>query len=229
MFAGVLLLLKERLARAHPSLIFKDVSHYGRPGAHTTNYDETLNRLKAVGVTIAPVKRAILDEIRSLRHAIEHYEVDLTLERSKEVICEMAAFVYGFCEDELGVYIEEHLSHYHALGRFTGLKEVGDRLMEAAIASANADAEADDRYFAEFGTKYTAMTPAELLAYAEGSEGGVYRTNCSVCREDDTALLLEVAVCLNDTCRAWYRTEACKSCQGPTMYRSYLCEQCHAG
>src|SRR5438067_3451286 len=60
-FAGVLLLLKERLVRVHPSLIFKDVSHYGNPRAKTTDYTETIARLRANHVLIDETNQRLLD------------------------------------------------------------------------------------------------------------------------------------------------------------------------
>ena len=72
-FSGLLLVLKERLARVRPSLVFANEAKAGQAGAKTTDYHTTIARLEAHGISIDPAKRAALDEIRDLRNAIEHY------------------------------------------------------------------------------------------------------------------------------------------------------------
>src|SRR5258708_39610590 len=163
MSSGVVLLLKERLARIKPGLIFVDPTQLGRAGAKTTNYHQTIHRLKQYGVTIQPTRQAILDEIRDLRNGIEHYEIELTLARTKEVIGELSAFAFLFCEDELHCDVTANLSH-RALSRFYALKEVGDRLMADAMESAAVDVESDRAYFRAFEDRYAAMSDTELAA-----------------------------------------------------------------
>src|SRR5687767_11012317 len=50
-FAGVLLLMKARLAREHASLIFVKVEESGRPDAITVNFTQVIDRLKGIAVT----------------------------------------------------------------------------------------------------------------------------------------------------------------------------------
>jgi len=231
LFSGMLLLLKERLARIRPSLVFEDESQCGKPGAQTTSYHKTIKRLEENGVTIDPRKRIILNEIRDLRNAIEHYEVHLTLERTKQVISELTAFIYIFCIDELQFNVDDRLSE-QALTRFYNLKEIGDRLYEDAIASANADAEADDAYFQAFEDKYAAMTVDELLAFIDVKPGrmeeAIQYVECPTCCET-TLLLLEVGVCINPQCRAVHRLGLCHYCQGIAFDGAYWCERCRYG
>src|ERR1700676_674834 len=147
-FSGMLLLLKERLARIRPSLVFKCEAKAGTLGAKTTDYHTTLGRLEENGIRIDPTKRLVLDEIQTLRNAMEHYRFELTLARSEEIIGELVSFVYGFCRDELNVRIDDRLSS-KVLHHFYRLKEVGDRIERDIDESARADAEADEEYFRE--------------------------------------------------------------------------------
>jgi hypothetical protein len=231
LFSGMLLLLKERLARIRPALVFEDESQCGLPVAKTTSYHKTIGRLEANGVKSDPRKRIILDEIRDLRNAIEHYEVHLTLERTKQVISELTAFIYIFCLDELKFNVDERLSE-RALSRFYNLKEIGDVLYEDALASANADAEADDAYFQALEDKYAAMRVDELVAFTDvkrgGAEEAIQCVECPTCRET-TLLLLEVGVCTNPQCRALHRLGLCHYCQGIAFNGAYLCERCRYG
>src|ERR1035438_2157062 len=47
LFSGILLLLKERLRREHPSLIFVDVKDVRKPDAKTVDFDDVITRLEA--------------------------------------------------------------------------------------------------------------------------------------------------------------------------------------
>ena len=229
-FSGMLLLLKERLARIRPSLVFVAEADAGKPGARTTDYHETLARLEAHGIRIDPARRAILDEIRMLRNAIEHYQVDLTLARSREVIAEMVSFVYSFCRDELGVYIDDKLSR-KAHNHFYELKEVGDRIQQDMEESAIADAEADEQYFREFEVRYASMSPEELLRHAARADDtrieDLPRARCPSCGEE-TLLYLEVGACTNPACRATYRLDNCRFCHEVMIRESYfsVCDSC---
>ncbi len=231
MFSGALLLLKERLARINPTLVFEEPAKCGKPGAKTADYDKTIGRLEANSVKIKRSQRDILDEIRGLRNDIEHYEVHLDLARAKEVIGELAALVYVFCVDELQFNIDDRLSD-PARFRFYDLKEIGDRLLEEALASANADAEADDALFRTIEMKYTAMVPDELLTSVAAERGvtpdALARVECPTCREM-TLVLLEIGVCINPNCRATQRLGECHNCQGIAFNGAYYCERCRYG
>jgi GNAT superfamily N-acetyltransferase len=231
MFSGVLLLLKERLARINLTLVFEEPAKCGKPGAKTTDYDKTIGRLEANSVKIERVQREILDEIRGLRNDIEHYEVHLDLARAKEVIGELAAFVYTFCADELQFNIDERFSDAACL-RFYHLKGIGDRLLEEALTTANADAKADDAYLRTFEEKYAAMAPRDVLEMVASGRGvtvdAVECVECPACRET-TFVLLEVGVCVNGNCRTTRRIGECHSCQGTAFDGAYYCERCRYG
>jgi hypothetical protein len=226
-----MLLLKERLARIRPSLVFVDETQCGGHGARTTNFYQTLTRLEQNGVTIDPVKRGVLDRVRDLRNDIEHYEVSLDLEQTKEVIGELAAFAYVFTLDELQLRIDQQFAG-HALERFYNLKEIGDRLMKELIESGEAEWEAEEEFFRAFERKYAAMTPDELLSLTAAERGltrdSVERVECPDCYEP-TLVLLEVGVCINPACRATPRLGVCHYCQGVSFGRVYLCKRCQQG
>jgi len=232
-FSGMLLLLKERLARIDPLLVFKRRAEAGQPGAKTTDFDKTFRRLEAQGIRIDPRKLTVLKEIRNLRNAIEHYRFELPLQRSEEVIAEMVSFVYNFCRDQLNVRIDDRLSP-KALERFYRLKEIGDRLYEEAERNAIAEAEAEDRYLQEFESKYidkySEMSSGELLQHAATvgatTVENVSRFRCPRC-DEKTIVFLEVGVCINSDCRATCRLDNCRACF-KTMVKSSLgfCDEC---
>lgn len=229
LFSGMLLLLKERLARIRPSLIFVKESEYGRPGAKTINYNGTFNRLEENGVSIDTHKRITLDEIRDIRNDIEHYKVQFDLQRVKEIIGELTSFIYIFCAEEMHLYIDQKISE-NALERFYQLKEIGDHLDSEMIATAKADAESDAAYFKEIEGKYVSMTIDELQTFIESEEknGAIKVIECPSCYEQ-TLSVMDLGVCTNPNCRAVFRLDTCHYCQGITFSEEYWCERCKQG
>lgn len=228
-FSGMLLLLKERLARIKPSLVFVDETKAGTPGAKTTNYHKTFDRLKAHGVVTNQAKRYVLDRVQILRNEIEHYKVELSLTESREVIGEMVSFIHGFCIDELNIFIEDKLPQ-RVLDQFYELKGVGDNMSELIAKDAAAEAEADEKYFRQFEDQYAAMSPGELLRHATTAVEDVPRHWCHACKKK-TLIYLEVGACINPGCRATFQLDICKSCYEPTIKSGYfcLCNSCRYG
>lgn len=232
-FSGMLLLLKERLARIRPSLVFVCEAKAGTPGAKTTNYHQTFDRLKAHGIVIDQAKRDVLDRIQILRNAIEHYNVELSLTETREVIGVMVSFVHGFCINELDIFIEERLPR-RVLDRFYELEGVIDNMSDFMAKDAAAEAEADERYFRQFEDQYVAMSPDELLQHAAAADKiaieGVPHHWCHAC-EEKTLLYLEVGACINPNCRATFQLDICKSCYEPTIKSGYfcICDSCRCG
>jgi hypothetical protein len=230
-FSGMLLILKERLARVRPSLVFVNESQAGQAGAKTTDYHRTLQRLDEHGIRVDPARRAVLDEVRDIRNAIEHYRLVLSIDRTTEAIGEMVSFLYSFCRDELQIHIDDHLSG-RARDRFYGLKEVGDRIYADLVEDAEAEAAAEEAYFRRFEARYTAMAPEELLQLAREQEGAeppaVRMRDCPSCG-DKTLLLFEVGVCVNPSCRATYLLDNCRYCLEVTFSGERICKSCLAG
>jgi hypothetical protein len=220
-FSGMLLLLKERLARIRPSLIFVCEADAGKLGAKTTNYHQTFRRLEEHGITIDPAKRAVLDIIQILRNAIEHYHVELSLTECKEVIGEMISFIHGFCIDELNIWIEDKLPE-EVLRHFYELEGVTDNINEFMAKDAAAEAEAEERIFREFKHQYAAMSSDELLRHAATAVAvaieDVPRFRCPRC-DEETLLFLEIGVCANPACRATYEIDNCGYCGQPMVKR----------
>ena len=69
------LLLKERLSRIHPSLMWEDVEKYPKLDARTVGAERALLRLKQIGnVVISESDARIVKSMRVTRNAIEHFE-----------------------------------------------------------------------------------------------------------------------------------------------------------
>jgi hypothetical protein len=100
---GVELLLKERLRRVHPSLVWEDVDHYPRLDARTVGGEKAINRLSSIGaIPIAEPDVALIRSLRNTRNAIEHFSWQTTREEASLIIGQALSFAVDFAQQELG-------------------------------------------------------------------------------------------------------------------------------
>lgn len=134
LFSGLVLLLKERLRREHPSLIFVDVKDVGRPDAKTVDFDEVIARLKAcAGVILDEKAQKTLRGARHLRNLIEHYEPTINIKHVQAIIGDLSELAYLFMRDELDVRLEEHVEPA-VWDRMQDLRRISARLEEEGLA-----------------------------------------------------------------------------------------------
>lgn len=68
------LLLKERLRRLHPSLIWEQVDRYPNLNARTVSSELAAQRLNSIGnIDISQADLELLRSLRATRNAIEHF------------------------------------------------------------------------------------------------------------------------------------------------------------
>jgi hypothetical protein len=104
------LLLKERLQREHPALIWRSVEKYPSLDAQTVSVDEAIARLDSIcRVKISEEDRAAINASRRLRNSIQHFRVSVTEKETKIIIGKMLAFILDFSERELGYSIRKDL------------------------------------------------------------------------------------------------------------------------
>lgn len=102
------LLLKERLRRVHPLLIFQDLKKPISEKSMTVGIEETFARLKNAGVNVGDAELRILRDLKQRRNQIEHFR--FTPDDSHRFILGKALrFVHDFFEKQLGSHLEEHL------------------------------------------------------------------------------------------------------------------------
>jgi hypothetical protein len=105
---GILLLLKERLSREHPSLIYKNVSDIG---GMTIDHKMLISRLsKIAGVELGDDEKTI-GELVKARNNIEHYALELKQASVDSLIGRLVPFLIGFCQEELGTNFKATVGH----------------------------------------------------------------------------------------------------------------------
>lgn len=99
---GLELLLKERLRRVHPSLVWENVDKYPSLNARTVTVDGAMSRLAQIGGLSFTVRdAALIRSIRDTRNAIEHLAWSTTKEEADRIIGQALAFAVQFARDEL--------------------------------------------------------------------------------------------------------------------------------
>ncbi|MBN8466202.1 hypothetical protein JYJ95_06740 [Corallococcus exiguus] len=222
-YSGVLLVLKERLKRAHPSLVFKDVETVGTPNAKTVDFTELLGRLcKCAGVKLSSEGEETLRRVQRMRNTIEHYEVDLNLKHVEKMIGDLAEFTFAFMRDHLDTQLEAHLDDL-SWERVQELRAISTRIKE----------EEAERWRKKTA-KYRRLSAKKLEDLRDAYEGDPRDGDrqelieCPGCWEESVAVMdSEVGVCTNRECRQICRLNSCMSCGNSTTSREF-CPNCKA-
>lgn len=221
-FSGTLLVLKERLRRAHPSLIFKKVEESGKPDARTVDFDEVINRLEgAAGVKLQQSDRAMLREVQRKRNALEHFEANLELKEVDARVGELVDFLERFLHDELQESLLGHVSSA-AARELKELQGIAQRHRERQHAA-----------WLERITPYLKISRKKL---AELAEQGDYHPKhnpdarlyeCQECGQESVAIAeRNVGICTIWKCRKVHELDDCDRCGGVMFAGDVFCGEC---
>ncbi|MDR3792120.1 MAG: hypothetical protein P4L03_01950 [Terracidiphilus sp.] len=224
LFSGILLLLKERLRREHPSLIFVDVKEVGSPDGKTVDFDELISRLRnCAGVEVDEKAQKTLRSARRLRNLIEHYEPTISVQHAQAIIGNLSEFAYLFMQDELNVHLEEHIES-EVWERMQVLRRISVRLAEEEAA--------DWRRRAE---QYSVLDDEQLEALADikpyhprhNPDPDTF-LNCPECGEETLIQTKDkdIGICTNKECRKVSEITFCFRCGERLTDGSNLCGGC---
>jgi hypothetical protein len=100
------LLLKERLRRIHPSLMWEDVDKYPSIDARTVGIDKAISRLRQIGaIEIPPADATIVRALRNTRNVIEHFRWQTTRSEANQIVAQGLSFAIQFARSQLGTDI----------------------------------------------------------------------------------------------------------------------------
>jgi hypothetical protein len=225
LFSGFLLLLKERLRREHPSLIFKDVKDVTKPYGKTVDYDEALLRLEhCAGVKFDEKALRTLRTAHGLRNLAEHYKFTIDLRHAQAVIGELSELIYLFMRDQLGMYLSRHvqaevwerMQHLRRIAKRLEVDEAEDWNRRAAKYS-----DLNDEELSEIANSIEAYHPKhhpdpdEFLECPQCSEETLVQTDG------------DIGVCTNPECRDVCEITRCWRCSDRITDGSMLCFGCN--
>jgi hypothetical protein len=98
------LLLKEKLRRIDPALVWENSSQYPSLQGRTVSVATAIRRLKTMGkVAFEEGDEANLTSLRTTRNAIEHYEWRTSEMEARLIIGKALSFAVFFAKEQLGV------------------------------------------------------------------------------------------------------------------------------
>lgn len=224
MFAGTLLLLKERLRREHPSLIYKQIEKLDEERAATVDFDAALLRLEKVAkVTLPKHDLELLRTVQRERNQIEHFEVEIKAQHFDDLVGRLVVVVDRFLAEHLNESLHRHIS-FDAWDEVSGLKEIAERV------------EREDRErWSALAVRFGEMSDDELRALADVEDyhpkhnpDPVEPMECDSCGEETLIpVRREVAVCTNLECRGVARLHECPRCSRACQsLRAGFCTRC---
>jgi len=125
---AVELLLKERLKKEHPSLIWQNIDKYPSLDANTVNIDTCLKRLdKIANVKISEKDINIIKSLNKTRNAIIHYEWVTTENEAKLIVGSSISFIVSYAQRYLDIDIMSQYKDDENLSEFLlGLPEFSE-------------------------------------------------------------------------------------------------------
>jgi hypothetical protein len=129
---GVELLLKERLKRVHPCLIWENVDKYPSLNARTVTSEGAMSRLTSIGgLKFETADLELIRSLRATRNAIEHYAWNTTKHEAEIIVGRALEFTFHFAKTEL---------NYEFFGYQTRKEDTFHALLQSneALASAMA-------------------------------------------------------------------------------------------
>ncbi|MGE4067449.1 MAG: hypothetical protein AB7H88_11790 [Vicinamibacterales bacterium] len=101
-YHSIELFLKERLARTHPILIYRNLDKRISDDSPTVGLEEALTRLDNLGQGLSASQGNTLRELQRRRNRIEHHRFDADKEHAL-VVGQAFHFLLGFLPEHLGV------------------------------------------------------------------------------------------------------------------------------
>ncbi|HSK75631.1 MAG TPA: zinc ribbon domain-containing protein [Thermoanaerobaculia bacterium] len=105
-YHSIELFLKERLARIHPNLIYRNIDKRITDDSQTVGLAETIQRLENLGINLSGAQVKDLLELQRRRNRIEHHRFDPTKEHEL-VVGQALKFLLDFLPEHLGITLEE--------------------------------------------------------------------------------------------------------------------------
>lgn len=198
------LLLKEKLRRAHPALIWVKVDEFPSLDARTVGTALAASRLaKMCGIAFPKDALDTLDACRRQRNKIEHYEFHVEEAEARGIVGRMLSFIFTFSKLHLEIDLEEEFRKDKSWESLIDLVEFRE-----------AQAKAIAKKFSENGTESTDCESCGEPTFDIGAE------QCELCGHRD-----ELVDC--DQCGESIWASDSESFDGPESEEtSVVCGRC---
>lgn len=236
LFSGFLLLLKERLYRHVPELIFKgnlkDAKRQVDRGKtpNTVNLDEALERLEAgPRITFTEKDIEVIRRVQTARNQFEHYKVSFNRLALWKEVSNFLELIDNFLINELQVNIEDAAQDFELRRKIKEIGLIKDRIKRQFSEAWTQDVQKRLRKFKRNPQRAVQTIEGE---YRSGDGEGYPYTICPDCGQDTLVVYGEFeGICSNKECRSVNPITACLRCGTPMPGASWddgdFCDICH--
>lgn len=239
LFSGFLLLLKEKLSRHMPELIFegriidvrKKLSNGKEP--NTVNLDQALERLE-IGpkVIFSETDTRLIRKVQSYRNQFEHYKLSINKFEINKVIIDFIDLTDRFLINELKIDITSASlnTNPEVRAKVLSIESVYKRMTNKRKRELIKIGEEKIKKFQVNRDKI--LKEIELEAYTAYKEGDIDPTiECPQCGDETLIVTGDFAgVCYNDECNSYCSIKYCDRCGNLTTgyeWEEKWCDDCH--
>jgi len=217
LFSGFLLLLKERLSRHLPELIFKgkftEVKQKVASGKtpNTVDLDEALEKLEiAPKVTFSEDELKVIRNIQEIRNQFEHYKVSTNKHRLWANISKFLELIDNFLVKELQVNIEASSESLKLQSKIHTIDSIWKRIDEQRRQEWNQDVQIRRK---KFKAKRSQVIKELERAYRSSKGAECSFTVCPDCCEETLITRGEFeGICSNPECDSVNPLTECSRC-----------------
>ncbi len=227
LFSGFLLLLKERLARHLPELIYKGalsdvrakLAKPNRDILNTVNLDEALERLE-IGPKFVFSNKELktIRSMQSFRNKAEHFELAGNKHELWSLVSKFLIIVDNFLAQELQISIESSVESAELFQKIKRIESVWKRLQEQRKKAWKNDISVQFNKFA--------LLREKVLSELEEDDF----MECPSCGDESLIVSGDYSgICTKPDCEGVFPIAQCDRCYQPVVgfdWESNLCEYC---
>lgn len=239
LFSGFLLLLKERLSRHMPELIYKGkLSEIKKKLAgngkekeipNTVDFDEALERLE-IGpkVVFSEKDLKIIRNMQSFRNQFEHFEISANKHQLWSIVSGFLIIVDNFLVKELQINIETSAGSQELLNKIQSIETVWQRIQKQRKEEWQIETEEKlDKFIEDQKNILDEFRQEHYI-----SKGYfVPFTLCPNCGSETLIISGEYSgICANSECNSIFPITKCKRCYEPTIgfdWEFNFCDDCN--
>jgi hypothetical protein len=217
LFSGFLLLLKERLSRHLPELIFKGKIAEAKQKLasgktpNTVDLDEALERLEmGPKVTFSDDELRVIRSVQDFRNQFEHYKVSANKYHLWAIVSAFLALIDSFLVRDLQINIEASADSNELREKIQTLESVWKRIDEQRKKNWQ---EEIDRKLENFQSIRAEVLADLEFTYRSDKGATEVLIDCPECGEETLIVYGEYrGICSNEECNATYPITQCDRC-----------------
>ncbi|GAI94411.1 unnamed protein product [marine sediment metagenome] len=109
-FHGIEMILKEKLFKINPILIYSNIDQKINESSHTIGFSNLVIRLENVGIKFSKEEIETINGIQRIRNQIEHKDMLFGIDDVKFKIGKSIKFLINFMRDELNIDLQNYIN-----------------------------------------------------------------------------------------------------------------------